>query len=173
MSELVPMPTKCVISEDQKLTYAGMYVLKKMDLKPKDGGMVMSIHPPTELSVLSDVMEKLLYHGYVSVNQRKERYEITKQGYEYIGLLIDEAERYIEEFDDAETEDMVDELERRNTDVLRVRFLWGWYQGEFDDLVLFQERRAMQPIEPLWAIFLLSDEFYNNLALDIPGYDAN
>ena len=42
-------------------------------------------------------------------------------------------------------------------DVLRVRFVWGWYQGEFDDLVLFQERRGMQPIEPLWAIFLLSD----------------
>ena len=170
-NELVP--TECVISEEQKLTYAGMYVLKKMDLKPKDGGMVMSIHLPGELGVLSDVMEKLLYQGYVSVNQRKERYEITKQGYEYIGLLIDEAERYIEEFDDAETEEMVEELERRNVDVLRVRFLWGWYQGEFDDLVLFQERRAMHPIEQLWAIFLLSDEFYNNLALDIPGHDAN
>lgn len=171
MNELVP--SKCVISEDQKLTYAGMYVLKKMDLKPKDGGMTFSIHPPSELAVLDDVFQKLLYHGYVSINQRKERYELTKPGLEYVGLLIDEAERYIDEFDDAETEDMVTELESRNIDVLRVRFLWGWYQGEFDDLVLFQERRGMQPIEPLWAIFLLSDEFYNNLALDIPGYDAN
>jgi hypothetical protein len=171
MNEL--LPSKCVISEETKLTYAGMYVLKKMDLKPKEGGMTFSIHPPAELAVLDDVFQKLLYHGYVSVNQRKERYELTKQGYEYIGLLIDEAERYIEEFDDAETEDMVRELEARNIDVLRVRFLWGWYQGEFDDLVLFQERRAMQPIEPLWAIFLMGDELYNNLALDIPGYDAN
>ena len=47
MNEL--LPSRCVIGEDQKLTYAGMYVLKKMDLKPKDGGMTFSIHPPSEL----------------------------------------------------------------------------------------------------------------------------
>ncbi|WP_428267821.1 hypothetical protein [Haliangium sp.] len=163
----------CVITEDQKLTYAGMYMLKKMDLKPKEGGMTVPLHLTGELAVLDDVMQKLLYSGYVKIHQRKERYDITDAGYAYIGALIDEAEAYVDEFDDEEVEDMVDELERRNIDVFRVRFLWGWYQGEFDDLVLFQERRGIRPLEQLWAIFLISDEFYNNLALDLPGYNAN
>ncbi|ACY15159.1 hypothetical protein [Haliangium ochraceum] len=164
------LATSFVISEEQKRSFAGMYVLKKMDLKPKEGGITMELHPPTEMAVLADVMQQLMYDEYVSINQRKKRYDITKRGLEYIGLLIDEAERYIDEFDDEEAEDMVEELRERNIDVLRVRFLWGWYQGEFDDLTLFQERRGMRPVERLWPIFLMSDEFYANLALDVPGY---
>ncbi len=164
------LASTCVISEEEKLTYAGMYMLKQMDLKPKEGGMTVPIYLTGEMAVLDDVMQKLLYHNHVSVNARKERYDITKSGLEYIGALIDEAEAYVDEFDDEETEDMIEELERRNIDVFRVRFLWGWYQGEFDNLSLYQERRGMRPVEPLWPIFLIGDEFYNDLARDLPGY---
>ncbi len=162
------LQSRHAVTEEQKQTYAGMYVLKKMDLKPKEGGMVFEVILPHELSPLDDVFQRLLYQNYVRVN-RKNRYEITEQGYAYIRALIDEAEAYVDEFDDEEVEDMVEELRARNIDVFRVRFLWGWYQNEFDDLSLFQERRGMSPVETLWAIFLLDDGFYDNLALDIAG----
>lgn len=158
---------ECVISEEQKLTYIGMYLLKKMDLKPQDGGMVLPIYLPAELAPLDDALQRLLYNEYISINRRKERYEITKKGFAYLGALIDEAEGLIEEFDDLELEEVVATLRARNEDALRARFLWGWYQGEFDDLLIFQERRSMSPVEPMWALFLVSDEFYNNLALDL------
>jgi hypothetical protein len=157
----------CVITEEQKMTYAGMYVLKRMDLDPKEGGVTMPVVLPSELSPLEEVLHELAIAGYIDINRRKERYDITKQGFAYIGTLIDEAEAYIEEFDDEEVEDMIAALEQRNLDVFRVRFLWGWYQGELDDLVLFQERRGVQPVERMWAFYLMSDELYDNLALDI------
>jgi hypothetical protein len=54
--------------------------------------------------------------------------------------------------------------------VFRARFLWGWYEGEFDDLVLFQERRGVSPVERLWAFYLMSDAFWSELARELePG----
>ena len=163
-----PLTSGCVITEEQKLTYAGIYVLKKIDLDPKEGGMTMPVVLPSELSPLDEVLQKLAIEGHLDINRRKERYDITKQGYAYIGTLIDEAEGYIEEFDEEEVEDVVAALRQRNLDVFRARFLWGWYEGELDDLVIFQERRGIQPVENMWAFFLMSDELYNNLALDLP-----
>lgn len=165
-------PSGCVITEEQKMTYAGMYLLKKMDLDPKEGGMIMPVVLPSELSPLEEVLHELVMADYIEINRRKERYDITKQGFAYIGSLIDEAEAYIDEFDDEEVEDMVATLRQRNLDVFRARFLWGWYEGELDDLVLFQERRGVQPVERMWAFYLTCDELYNNLALDITGADA-
>jgi hypothetical protein len=101
------------------------------------------------------------------IDRKKQRYTITKAGYAYIASLIDEAEAMIDEFDDWETLDMVAELIDRNLDPLRARFLWGWYQGEFDDLVQFQQRRGIDPVEYEWPAFLVSDAFYDNLALDL------
>ena len=83
-----------------------------------------------------------------------------------LGALIDEAEALIEEFDDAELEEAVAELRARRLDVFRARFLWGWYDGEFDELVKFQQRRGITPVEKLWAFYLLSDAFYDELAKD-------
>ena len=54
----------------------------------------------------------------------------------------------------------------RNLDVFRARFLWGWYSGEFDDLVLFQQRRGVSPVEQFWAFYLTGDDFYRELARD-------
>lgn len=157
----------CVVTDDQKLTYAGMYLLKLMDLKPEDGGMHMPVLLPSELSPLDDALQKLLFEDRIQINRRKERYDITRKGGAYLDGLIHEAEALIDEFDDHETEDMLAELKARNLDPFRARFLWGWYQGEFDDLVLFQERRGVVPVESLWAFYLVSDDFYNNLALDL------
>ncbi|WP_437676950.1 hypothetical protein [Sorangium sp. So ce131] len=155
-----------IVSREQKLVYAGIYVLKKMDLKPADGGMEMPLVLPPELSPLEDVLQELVNADLVEVNRRKARFEITKKGLAYLGEIIDEAEALVDEFDDESLEDAVAELRGRNVDVLRARFLWGWYDGELDDLVLFQQRRGVTPVEPWWADYLMSDAFYEALRRD-------
>ncbi len=158
-----------VVTHDQKLIYAGIYVLKKMDLALADGGMAMPILLPSELSPLDDVLQELVNADLIETNRRKERYQITKKGLAYLAGVIDEIEAVIEEFDDEELVDCVAELRQRNVDVLRVRFLWGWYDGELDDLVLFQQRRGISPVNPDWADYLLGDAFYEALASDYDG----
>ncbi|WP_437983390.1 hypothetical protein [Sorangium sp. So ce117] len=154
------------MSREQKLVYAGIYVLKKMDLKPADGGMEMPLVLPSELSPLEDVLQELVNADLVEVNRRKARFELTKKGLAYLGEIIDEAEALVDEFDDESLEDAVAELRGRNVDVLRARFLWGWYDGELDDLVLFQQRRGATPVEQWWADYLMSDAFYEALRSD-------
>ena len=151
---------------DLKLQYASIYLLKRMDLKPEEGGLVMPILMPPELAPLEDVMQELVNLDYVAMNKKKERYELTKPGIAYIGELIDEAEALVEEFDELELEEAVAELRRRNLDVFRARFLWGWYDGEFDDLVAFQQRRGVAPVERMWAYYLMSDAFWDALLKD-------
>lgn len=159
--------TGCVVSEEQKLTYAGIYMLKKMDMKPEEGGITVPVVLPSELSPLDETMQQLMVDDLIQINRRKGNYEITKKGYSYIAMLIDEAEALIDEFDELEVDEMLEILEARNLDPFRVRFLWGWYQGELDDLVVYQQRRGISPIEQFWAFFLMSDDFYNNLALEL------
>ena len=166
VSQLEKLP-EAAVSDEDKLTYAGLYVLKKMDLKPKEGGIVFPIKLPTELSPLEEVLHHLVVEGYAEMNTRKDRYDLTKKGTEYLGRVIDEATDLIDEFDDDEMEDVVVELKRRRLDPLRARFVWGWYDGEFEDLVIWQEQRGIKPVERLWALYLLSDEFWNELAEEI------
>jgi len=153
------------ITETQKYTYAGMYILKKLDLKPKEGGAEIRVMAPENGSI-EDILDHLTLSGHIEINKKK-RYQLTAKGKEYIGQLIDEAERIIDEFDDEDVEDMLEELAARNVDVFRVRFLWGWYQNEFDDVVLFQQRRGFPEIEPSWQEFITDDAFYQNLALEL------
>ncbi|HEU0033516.1 MAG TPA: hypothetical protein VFQ53_22950 [Kofleriaceae bacterium] len=164
MTELVRRP---VITEEQKHTYAGLYVMKKLDLDPKDGGMELPVVLPSELSPLDETLQQLAVDDYLSINGKKGRYELTKKGSEYLARAIDEARDLIDEFDDWETEDMVEELRRRNLDPMRARFLWGWYEGELDDLAIWQEQRGVAPVERMWAFYLMSDEFYAELAKEL------
>ncbi|MEM7159886.1 MAG: hypothetical protein AAF799_44005 [Myxococcota bacterium] len=155
-----------MISSDDKLTYACMYVLKKLDLSPDDGGMSFPVVLPHSLVPLEPALEQLVLDGHVEIHRRKGRYQLTDRGIEYVGILIDEAEALIEELDDLETEEVAAVIRKRNLNAMRVRFLWGWYQGEFDDLVLFQQRRGAA-LERDWGMYLLSDEFYAELARDL------
>jgi len=168
MDELELRPTGAV-TDEQKLTYAGIYILKKMDLKPEDGGMVFPLVMPSELTPLDEVFQELQLAGLVELDRRKDRYRISKKGLEYLGSLIDEAAALVDELDDEELPDAIAMLRARNLDVLRARFLWGWYDGELDDLALFQQRRGISPVETLWAYYLTGDEFYEQLALDVRG----
>ena len=155
------------ITHDQKLDYAGIYVLKKLDLKPQDGGVRIPVLLDSIYHPLEEVLERLVMRGHVEIDRKSQSYRLTKRGSAYIGGLIDEAEGYIDEFDEQEVADMVDELRARNLDPMRARFLWGWYQGEFDDVELFQRRRGFVEVEPEWPLFITGDDFYENLELDL------
>ena len=155
------------ISDEEKQTYAGIWLLKKMDLAPKDGGMVFPVVLPSELTPLDEIFHELAVADLVLLNARKERWDLTKKGIAYLGELIDEASDLVDELDEMELADAVAELRRRNLDPFRARFLWGWYEGELDDLVLFQQRRGVRPVEELWAYYLTGDDFWNELAKDL------
>jgi len=157
------------ITEDQKRTLVSLWLLKKMDLEPKDGGMLMPVVLPAELGPLDDYLQQLAVEDFVHINAKKGIYELTEKGIDYIGDCIDEAADMVEELEDLETGEAVAELRRRNIDLTRARFLWGWYQGELDDLVLFQERRGVDPVERMWAFYLTSDAFFEELAKDFTG----
>lgn len=169
-TELEKRPGQAVSDED-KHTYASLFVLKKMDLKPEDGGLVFPGVLPSELSPLDELLQQLAVEEYVTLNTKKNRWDLTKKGVAYLGRVIDEATDLMDEFDDDEMEDVVQELANRGLDPLRARFIWGWYDGEFDDLVHWQEQRGVKPVERLWAFYLMSDEFYRELANEI-GADA-
>lgn len=156
-----------MITEDDKLTYAGIYLLKLLDLAPEDGGLEIPVILPHELQPLDPALDRLLLESLVEIDRKRGRYRLTAKGTDYVGLLIDETEALIDELDDLPAAEVVEIVRRRNLDPLRVRFLWGWYQGELDDLVLFQQRRGVSPVEHDWALYLLSDDFYEELARDL------
>jgi len=155
------------ISDEQKQTYVGLWLLKKLDLKAEEGGMELPVVLPSELSPLDEPLQQLAVDGLVTINAKHGRYELTKQGIAYLGEVIDEASDLVDELDELELEEAVGVLRSRNLDVFRARFLWGWFEGELDDLVLFQERRGIAPVERLWAFYLTGDELWNELARDL------
>jgi hypothetical protein len=158
------------LPDDKKYSLASLYLLKKMDLKPKEGGMVFPSVLPNELSPLDDVFQHMALDGLVEIDKRtfgEDRWKMTKAGTERLRGVIDEAGAMIDEFDDDEVEEAIAELRSRNLDVFRARFLWGWFEGEFDDLVMFQERRGVSPVERMWAIYLTGDDFWAEIAKDI------
>lgn len=154
------------ITEDQKQTLIGLWLLKKLDLAPEDGGMELPVVLPADLSPLDEYLQQLAVEEYIQINAKKGRYELTKKGLTYLGQVIDEAQEMVDELDELETDEAIAELCARRMDLMRARFLWGWYEGEFDDMVLFQERRGVQPVERMWAFYLTSDDFFREIARD-------
>ena len=155
------------LSDDQKHHLAGAYVLKKLDLDPKEGGEVIPVLADHRTAPIEGLLDALHIEGLLEIDRKKQRYKLTRAGLDAIAVLIDEIEQIIEEFDDAEPAEVVRALRQRGQDPLRVRFLWGWYDGEFDDVVAYQRRRGFAEIEREWPAFILSDAFYDDLARDL------
>lgn len=156
-----------MISEAQKTYYAELWVLKMLDLSPDEGGLEFAVASSGAWAALEPVLEGLAVQGLLEIDRKRGLYGLTPVGLDRIGNAIDEAEAFIEEFDEQEAADVVREVRRRNLDALRVRFLWGWYQGEFDDLTLFQQRRGSETVEHEPAEYLLSDAFYEELSREL------
>jgi hypothetical protein len=155
------------ISDEDKQTYIGLYLMKKLDLRPEDGGIAFPVVLPSELAPLDDHLQQLVVDDHVVINAKKNRYELTKKGLAYLAEHIDEATELVDEFDEQELEEVIAQLRARNLDVFRARYLWSWYEGELDDLVLYQERRGAKPVERLWAFYLTGDAFWNDLAREL------
>ena len=122
-----------------------------------------------ELSPLDEPLQQLAVDDLIAINAKKGRYELTKKGIAYLGEVIDEASDLVDELDDLETDEAIAELRSRGLDVYRARFLWAWFDGELDDLVLFQERRGVTPVERMWAFYLTGDDLWRELAKDLTG----
>jgi hypothetical protein len=165
-NELIKRPGTA-IDDDKKHTLASIFLLKKMDLKPEDGGMEFPIVLPSELGPIDETLQQLAVDDLIAAHKKKPIWDLTKKGLQYLADVIDETTDMIDEFDDLEVDEAIEELRARNLDVYRARFLWGWYEGEFDDLVLWQERRGVSPVERFWAFYLMSDEFWNELGKDL------
>jgi len=157
------------IDDDQKQTYIALWLLKKLDLKPEDGGMSFPVVLDGELSPLDEPLQQLAVEDLIAINAKKGRYELTKKGIAYLGEVIDEASDLVDELDDLEPDEAIAELRSRGLDVYRARFLWAWFDGELDDLVLFQERRGVTPVERMWAFYLTGDDLWRELAKDLTG----
>lgn len=155
------------LDEDTKHTYIALWLLKKLDLKPEDGGMEFPVVLPSELSPLDEHLQQLAVEELIQINAKKGRYELTKKGIAHLGELIDEASDMVDDLDDMETEEAIAELRAQGRDVYRARYLWGWFDGEFDDIVLWQERRGIKPVERLWAFYLTGDDMWNELAKEL------
>jgi len=158
-----------IVSEDQRFAYVSLVVLKLLDLQPHDGGRSMPVVLPAELMAFEPVLERLAVEGLVEIDRKAGEYRLAQLGIDHLGVHIDEAEGYIEEFDDVEVSGMLAVLRRRSVDPMRVRFLWGWYQGEFDDPVLFQQRRGVPSVERDWAAYMQSNAFFAALVEDLEG----
>lgn len=155
------------LDEETKLRYCGYYVLKKLDLEPADGGLRIPVVMPSELAPLEAILHELAVDDLVVIHPKSGEWRLTPAGLALLANLIDEASALVDEFDDEEPEDVVAELRRRNLDPYRARFLWGWFDGEFDDLVAFQEQRGVRPVERLWAYYLTGDEFWRELGREL------
>ena len=157
------------LDDETKQTLAGIYLMKKLDLKPEDGGMELPVVLPSELSPIDEVLQELAVEDYVVINTKKERWDLTKKGLARLKNLIDEAEEIYDAMDELEDEQVPAYLAQNRLDPVRTRFLWGWYEGELDDLVQFQEQRGLRPVERMWAFYLMGDDLWNELAKDVEG----
>lgn len=155
------------IDDDAKQRYIALWLLKKLDLAAEDGGMELAVALPPELSPLDEPLQQLAVDGLVAINRKKGRYDLTKDGIAYLGRIIDEASDLVDELDDLEVEEAVAQLRASGRDVFRARFLWAWFDGELDDLVLWQEQRGLRPIETMWAFYLTGDALWNELAREL------
>jgi len=169
MSSMFGRRPATAIDDDAKQTYIGLWLLKKLDLTAEDGGLKFPVALPAELSPLDEPLQQLAVEDMIAINRKTGLYDLTKKGIAYLGAVIDEASDLVDELDELETEEAIAELRARGRDVFRARFLWGWFDGEFDDLVLWQEQRGIRPVERLWAFYLTGDELWNELARELEG----
>lgn len=155
------------IDDEAKQTYVALWLLKKLDLRAEDGGMELPVSLPPELSPLDEPLQQLAVDGLVEINRKKGRYDLTEKGIAHLGRVIDEASDLVDELDDLELGEALAQLRASGRDVFRARFLWGWFDGELDDLVLWQEQRGLRPVETLWAFYLTGDALWSELAREL------
>ena len=151
------------------MKYAGMYILKTMDPEaPENIHHVYEVPLERDDEILEPVLDDLLYRSLVEIDSKNTCYKITGKGMDYIQQLINETESLLEKYAEMEPRTRLAIMRRDGINLLRARFLWGWYDGEFDDLVEFQHIQEWEgDIQTIWQIFIVSKEFYDALFEEI------
>ena len=147
------------------IKYAGIYLLKMMEAEPPPFQVPLSSQDES----LEPILDDLLFRELILIDPEKSAYQISQKGVEYVDSLIDEIEGYIDEYQDFEPATRVNLMKRDHVNPLRARFLWGLYDGEFDDLVEWQDQSQFSPseIKINWRQIITSKEFYDYLFEDI------
>ena len=156
------------------MKYAGMYILKKIDLPPDEGGHPFEV-PLTGLDEhMEPILDDLMFHGLIDIDTVKTQYVLTADGTDYIHKLIDEIEGYINKYQDFEPTTRVNLMKRDRINPLRARFLWGLYDGEFDNFDQWQENWGITAENKIddWRDVITSKPFYDMLFEDINHMDA-
>ena len=93
--------------------------------------------------------------------------KLCQKGEQYIDSLVQEIESYMDKYEDFEPQTRINLMKRDQIDPLRARFLWGIYDGEFDDLVQWQaQAHSFKPFED-WRQLITSKDFYDFLFQEI------
>ncbi len=152
-----------MISESHKLTLAGLYLLKKIDLPAEDGGLELSAPLAEDLAALAPALERLEQQGLVERVGEPPAYALTDAGLDHLEGVMEEAEALIPSDAGLDEDDALETHAHRGLRGLRERFLWAWYIGELDDLAAYQRASGRAPIDGHWARFLLADALYESL----------
>lgn len=155
------------LSESQRRYYASLILLKRIDLAGDDRSLAIPVLLPASEAAIEGLLDELHLRGMIEIDRKRQIYTLSRRGADEVGTLIAEIEEVIDEFDGVPVPKMVRALRQRGRDPFRVRFLWGWYDGEFDDPVAHQRRRGFAEVDEEWASFILSEDFYADLARDL------
>src|SRR5687768_942391 len=101
------------IDDEAKATYIGLWLLKKIDLAPEEGGMDLPVSLPPDLSPLDEPLQQLAVDELVRIDRKSGRYELTPKGIAYLGEILDEASDLVDELDDLETHEAIAALRAR------------------------------------------------------------
>jgi len=147
------------------MKYAGMYLLKKIDLPPEEGGHVFEVPLSGLDEHLEPILDDLLFHDLIDIDSVSTRYALTKDGNDYVAKLIDEIEDYIDDYDEYDATTKVNLMKKNNINPLRARFLWGLYDGEFDDFEDWQDEWNFPSDQRSsdWRDMITKKEFYDFL----------
>jgi len=101
------------------MKYAGMYVIKKMDLTPADGGHIFEVPLQGLDEHLEPVLDNLMFNNLIFIDTNRVQYDLTKDGEQYVRSLIDEAEVYIDKYQEFEPTTRVNLMKRDKVNPLR------------------------------------------------------
>ncbi|MDH5681585.1 MAG: hypothetical protein OEZ36_08360 [Spirochaetota bacterium] len=156
------------------MKYAGMYILKRLDLPAEEGGHAFEVPLAGLDEHLEPILDDLMFHNLIEIDENAVRYALSDEGRGYVDKLIVEIEGYIDKYQEFEPTTRVNLMKRDRINPLRARFLWGLYDGEFDDFELWQENWEVPATEKLsdWRDVITKKEFYDMLFEDINHMDA-
>ncbi len=156
------------------MKYAGLYILKMVDLPPEEGGHLFEVPLSGLDEQMEPILDDLFFHNLIEIDTDKARYALSQDGSDYVDKIVAEVEDYIDKYQEFDPATKVSLMRRDKMNPLRARFLWGLYDGEFDDFNEWQENWNIDPTQRKedWQDVITSKDFYDMLFEDINNMEA-